>query len=432
MTGLLRWRGPRFAGGSALLILARVLNASGGAVRLAAAVLLVGLLAGAIAVGSGLVKLPAILPPSAPSPVVIDSPSASPQQQDGVVAYELGGGIWIVNPDGTGMRELVPELVPGDPGGTNALGWLPDGSRLVYWTADGLEERIGLTDALGSERVTYGSLCPVAVDAADVLDSCHAELEGVGISPDGTRVAYAVWGPARGPSDPPPDVELSAIAILDLATGRVTKVASTETSNPLLRVCDTAANQGMNHSPTWSPDGRSLLFTRDFIGPLVDGECQNGAFTVNADGSDLRELALPDAMRGQPPVWSPDGSTFFFNAGGDVHTGHAGFTDIRAATSDGLSGARSWTRDGRIIFTRWTAPGPGAGGRGDIWVMDSDGGNATPLEATVPALSAAGCMVCPYPVYAAAGEAVVDPLVMQTTPPFEAFWITLMYWQPTP
>ena len=54
------------------------------------------------------------------------------------------------------------------------------------------------------------------------------------------------------------------------------------------------------------------------------------------------------------------------------------------------------------------------------------------MEATVPALSAAGCMSCPYPVYDIAGEVVVDPLAVRQTPPYRSFWITQMLWQPVP
>jgi hypothetical protein len=47
-------------------------------------------------------------------------------------------------------------------------------------------------------------------------------------------------------------------------------------------------------------------------------------------------------------------------------------------------------------------------------------------------MTAAGCVVCPYPVYADEGERQIDPLAVRQTPPFEQFWITCLFWQPVP
>jgi hypothetical protein len=142
-------------------------------------------------------------------------------------------------------------------------------------------------------KAAYDSLCPVTVGPNIVLKSCDPELEGSGISPDGTRLAYAFWG-WRSPSKT--DVGVSAIAILDLATGHVTTLDATRT-NP--ETCDTA---GQNNPPTWSVHGMRLVFTRDSIGSLAEGACADRVLSVNADGSDLREVEPPDALRG------PDGA----------------------------------------------------------------------------------------------------------------------------
>lgn len=407
------------------------------ALVIGAVAVLTALMVGALVAG-GILRLP-----SAPSPLAVesrgpspragesDSPTPSLHPQVGVVAYGLGlgRGIGIVNVDGTGTREILADV----PGFKAPLGWLPDGSRLVYMTVDdGGQQAIGLTDERGSERVTYGPLCP-AVYADDVLASCHAELDSAVISPDGTSVGYAYQG--RLSSWTPDDPRwISAIAILDVATGRIARLDVTESSNPV-QVCDPAANQGENRSPTWSADGRSLAFIRDSSGPV---SCPARALTVNADGSDLQVAELPVALRGQLPVWSPDGSAFFFNAMGDVHfnamgdvhTGNADFTNIRAVIISGVDGASAWTRDGRIIFIRWL--GTGDDRRGDLWVMDADGDNQARLEATVPALTTAGCVVCPYPVYDETGEAVVDPLVVREEHPITDFSGTDMFWQPMP
>jgi Tol biopolymer transport system component len=377
---------------------------------LLAAALLVGLLAGAIAVGSGLVKLPSILPLPAPSPLVIESPSASPQPRVGVVAYMRSGRIWVVNVDGTEARELVRhEPVQGAPAWQdspelqNPIAWSPDGSRLYYQFVRtefaGPDDGIGTghcglaaTDASGSEPVVLLDLsagenpsgdlwCP-AMDAG----SPQPNPDGMVISPDGTRLAYS-FGEGG-------DLAISTIAVFDLASRQVRRLDSTQTQTSLLDSCTTEASQGVNEFPSWSPDGTRLVFGRQVIGPRVNGFCQSTIFTVKVDGTDLRRLAPPD-VPALAPRWSPDGSVIIFHSAPtyDIYAVRPDGSGLRALTSDGVSVWPHWTRDGRIVFLRSITPD----GDGDLWIMDADGGNATPVDATIPALTAAGCLVCPYP-----------------------------------
>ncbi len=129
---------------------------------LLATLLLVG---GALAAGSGLVGLTAVVPPVPPvpsqaaefmTPTPTASSSAAPASSPGVVAYELQGDmlpgplrrIWLVNADGSGAHELLPD-VPGD---QEILGWSPDGSRLLYMMprGEGVPADVYATDATSS------------------------------------------------------------------------------------------------------------------------------------------------------------------------------------------------------------------------------------------------------------------------------------------
>ena len=400
------------------LVAQRSAGLSRASMLIAVTALLVGLVAGAIAVGSGLVKLPVIVP--VPSPSGSPMPTATPSLDPiGLVAYANGERLWVVNADGTGAHELLPNV----PGSQYPIGWSSDGTRLLYMSGQpgGLID-LGLTDAAGSQPREYDSLCPD--EAAADADGSPCVPSDVALSPDGTRVAYAIEDfEGSGESE----VQTSAIVMLDLTTGDVTKLEATATTNPR-RVCDTAASQGVNHAPAWSPDGRRLIFARDDIGPLVGNDCQHSTLVVNVDGSDLRRVAVPDELEGSVPQWSPDGSMFILDGGG-IYTASPDFTGIEPLTRGGPSSG-TWTRDGRIVLLRMS--GPGNDKRGDLWIMDADGGNATRLEATIAALSAAGCMSCPYPVNDIDGEVVVDPLAVRQTPPYRSFWITQMLWQPVP
>jgi Tol biopolymer transport system component len=401
-------------------------SAGGGrlALMIAVTALLVGLVAGAIAVGSGLVKLPVIVPVPSDPPLVRASPSASsslvPQPQFGVVAYEQSGRIWVVNTDGTDARQLVPvERDPEKPRYLDMpdeqypIAWSPDGSRLYYRfervERAGPEDGIGtphgglaVTDAAGSAPVELldlagetgtdsGAWCPAP------SDNCGRGRDGgISISPDATRLAYAI--------EEGDDSNISTIVVLDIPSGQITRLQATRTENPGIGPSEgpteacTAVHGGYNGNPQWSPDGTKLVFTRT--------DCHNAIFTIGADGNDLREVVPFEWGPQVFPRWSPDGSRILFHSPTnwddsgepgrvDIATVRPDGTGFQTLTSDGVSVWPYWTRDGRIVFVRWTLPD---GGAGDLWVMDGDGGNAAQVAGTVPALTAVGCTVCPFPV----------------------------------
>jgi Tol biopolymer transport system component len=156
--------------------------------------------------------------------------------------------------------------------------------------------------------------------------------------------------------------------------------------------------------PTWSPDGRRIAFLRSRLqSRTVDvstwhprpANCSGSPrrcvfrffspyqlYVVNADGSGLRRLALPD-NRNNPYqeyyaiVWSPNGQTIYFG---------------RYLVSADGSGARRlpyipltavWSPDGRRIAFSLGLPdrsqvGP-AGRNHEIYVMNADGSGSRRL-----------------------------------------------------
>lgn len=371
---------------------------------LAAAVLLVGLVAGAIAVGSGLLKLPSIVNPQPqPSLAVIPSPHPSREPSAaalGLVAYSLpdelepGQGdctatyrrpcqisrIWIANADGTNARLLLPgyDLTQ------VVVAWSPDGSRLLFQGEDSLM----LTDEFGSEPQ------PLPNDAM-CASTCQGS-EGYDFAPDGTRLAFVRWGTDG--------LDSSVISILDLSTGVVTDLASTYVSNPRSAPCRTSDCHGVNDAPRWSPDGTRLAFDRQGIGPYDDRGSNAVVFVVNADGSDLHRVS-PDALNALGPTWSPDGSVIAFIdslvelAGveineNDIYTVRPDGSDLRRVTTDGRSVLPVWTADGGVVFAREV--GPLDEFTFEFWIMDADGENQARLGDTLAELTAAGCVRCPY------------------------------------
>lgn len=364
--------------------------------------------------------------PATPTP----SPTAAELvEPNGVVVYGFGDGLWLVNADGTNAHELLPD-VPG----SQPLAWSRDGSRLLYATQRG----IALIDAARSAPVELVLQCPLGADSDAVLSSCQVDQAGLALSPDGTRLAYPIW---EGTHDQGNTEVTSVLVVLDLETELATRLESTAVTSRS-EACD-AANSGGNHSPSWSSDGRRLLFARASGAGAKDG-CQEAVLTVNVDDSDVRQMVAPGQLRGPlEPRWSPDGSSILVGAtvhvtgdkahiGGDIYTVRSGGTGLHAVTSDGVSFGPSWTRDGRIVFIRWSTATDGVY-HGDQWVMDADGGNARRVESTIPALTAAGCMICAYSYSAFdSGGSPIDPLAVHQSPPIHMWETITMLWQPRP
>jgi Tol biopolymer transport system component len=340
----------------------------------AAALLLVG---GAMAAGSGLVRLPSVVPPGPPptipsaitSPTAVvtagpnispaTSPIASPRPIP-VIAYvnynseanqmAMVGRVWIVGTNGTGAHELFP----GGTGDQTGVAWSPDGTQLVYAERDPVHPAAGthlyMTDATGS--------APRKIDPG-CGSSCFER--GASFSSDGSRLALLR---ADGSTGTP------QVATLNLATGEVVELSATASVR--------------DERPRWSPDGKQILFSRwDKSG--------NGSavFIVDADGQNLRQLSS-SKLPARLPDWSPDGSRIVFTSlemtsvkegsvtltrlSQDVYSVRPDWTDLRRLTEDGDSIGATWTADGRILFAtggcQFTCTTPDTG---SFWVMNADG-----------------------------------------------------------
>jgi hypothetical protein len=369
-----------------------------------------------------------------PSPeAATATPAASePIAAGGLVAYGWKNRIVVLNPDGSGTHELLPDV----PGVQRPIGWSADGSRLLYVTSPAYETspKVGVVDPAGRSPAQYELPCPMAADGDPVLASCQVDPDGgLALAPDGTRVAYTVL---QGSHDQGDRNVVSVLVVFDLASGLATTLQSTEATDPVKNCDAIAIDRSFNHSPSWSADGTRLVFARE------GAACPGAILTVNVDGSDLREVAHGTIVNGYPglfmesgksddvrpsPVWSPDGSVIAVAAGGDIYAIRPDGSGMTALTTGGGSMWPTWTADGRIVFTRWNSTGDR---RGDDWIIDSDGGNATRLEATIPALTAVGCLACTYPIYGDSGDPVIDPFRARQTPPLEMLRTTTMLWQP--
>jgi len=193
--------------------------------------------------------------------------------------------VYLVRPDGTGVARIGfgPER-------DIAYSWSPDGTRIAFAAAAGVED---------GERESTAGIFTAAVDGSDVkrlTDSAAINVFPV-FSPDGTRIAFQ--SDRAGTHD---------IWVMDV-----------DGSDPV-RLTDFPDGPEDEYTPTWSPDSTRIAFVRGEIPSGGPGEL----WVMDADGSNARvQLAEPLA---DFPSWSPDGTQIAFETGD--------FPEVRVAVLD--------------------------------------------------------------------------------------------------
>ena len=202
------------------------------------------------------------------------------------IAYVLAFEIWVVRPDGSGRRRVMPFK-------SSQPSWSNDDQRIYY--------------------TRYGSGTIATVNWIDIDGGDHGFLaEG------GLRDLAAVCSP---------DGRLAVSTYTDDGHGIDVMQADGTGRSPLTRM-----GPGIDDVPVaWSPDGSQLLVMSN-VGTSLD------AVVVNADGTG-RRTARENAM---PEAWSPDGSRLLF---GDPRTG--ALSTMRVDGSEvlplnGLAGYADW------------------------------------------------------------------------------------------
>lgn len=96
-------------------------------------------------------------------------------------------------------------------------------------------------------------------------------------------------------------------------------------------------------------------------------------FTMNPDGSNVRELTFSRIADNVHPIWSPDGSTLvfsrFFADKAEVWVMNADGTEVHAITHGGFSGLPAYSPNGKLIaLERYISPTDDG-----LWIMKTDG-----------------------------------------------------------
>jgi Tol biopolymer transport system component len=307
---------------------------------LLAVLAVVALAAGTLFIGSTLLRSDAA--------VVLPPPTGL--AGNGLLAYDAGGDIWTMQPDGSDRRQLTsgPEM-------DTMPVWSPDGTRIAFWTS-AIPDRI----AMSSEDPDFFA-APFDVV---VMDASRGDRRIVasGLDFDRGDQGYGM------PPSWAPDGERLTIGYLE-GGEPVIDVLSLD-AGPAIRVAS-------GHAPSWSPQG-DLIAYRSVDPPL-------GAYVVEPDGSNPRRVSQVSGsgFAFAYPQWSADGQLITFYAGPDG--GH----DVWVARTDG---SEEWPIGDEPVEEYWPGFSPdgrrvafgrdigGACCEWQIVVSDPDGSNQVTLD----------------------------------------------------
>jgi Tol biopolymer transport system component len=269
--------------------------------------------------------------------------------QNGKIVFERGGGgISIMNSDGTGEVILTTESDHNprwSADGTKIVvvrrGW--GSTRLVVLNADGSPFIIRISEMENKEAV----LAPSGVwdpafspDGSEVVhtwqtgffkvnvnpnnwsldhlgvqlpNNCRAEMPVW--SPDGSKIAFDAWCDWTDGSD---SGSYSNIFIMHSDGSNVTQI----TNNTAV------ANMHVNEwGPDWSPDGTKLLFNRT-VNTIDYTSNEYSVVTSDLNGSNRHALTGPTNQILTKASWSPDGTKIIMDGGLqwlDSNTGASNF-----------------------------------------------------------------------------------------------------------
>jgi Tol biopolymer transport system component len=318
------------------------------------------------------------LPPNAswpawqptPTEAQPEPPAPAGPMANGPIYFRVGGGdggsrVESILSDGTGRHVVFAD---GGPVHYSRIDFSPDGTRIAFDNFLQGEYGIETADPNGTDVVRL----------TDGVNDSWATW-----SPDGTKIVFSSTR-----SDPTIEGCLPGFPH-EFGCPTDIYVMSSDGSN-VVRLTDDPAEEFM---PVWSPDGSRIAFVRNTQGTPVMSPV---IFTMNPDGTDVRQISSGVGGSDFWPSWSPDGTQVVFAA---IRNGDWGIWVVDADGSNehmilGGTGAGYvdnpvWSPDGNLIAFVGNLSVDDYSPDDALYVMRPDGTDVTPI-ADAPGIGVAG------------------------------------------
>jgi dipeptidyl aminopeptidase/acylaminoacyl peptidase len=249
-------------------------------------------------------------------------------------------GVFIMNADGTNIRQLVV-----DGHKVENYGCAPGGDYLVV-TAPRLY------------------LASVAGEVRPVGEHRFPPLVFFGVDGGGERIAFATY----------PIQDDAELTLIDAGDG---------VARPL------TVNRALDDMPALAPGGERLAYVTQ-----TPGQAERGIVLMNTDGVIERRITT----RGILPAWSPDGALLAFQVweynNHDVYLYDVGHGFTRQVTAEsGQETYPAWSPDGN-----WLAFATSETGSARVAIMRPDGSERHLLNQGVPLVATAPCFLRARPM----------------------------------
>lgn len=232
------------------------------------------------------------------------------------ISFLYEGDLWMTKLDGTNRQNLTLgrfRLVSYDD-----IAWSPDGRQIAYWGFSAQGPGAYITDADGrnaqllvvefsrdgsvswapyGNRITFSAMRPLPApftghgsdifvmnadgrNRLNLTDNPTSRNVNPSWSPDGVKIAYVAspdpfrwWAPHN------------------------IYVMNADGTNPVILTKED--RWAYESNPTWSPDSRRIAFAKQTPDGFKD------IFSINVDGSDLKNLTQTHRVEEEYPAWSP-------------------------------------------------------------------------------------------------------------------------------